>query len=240
MHFHHHYMSAMFTSLLLAACGSPTAYPTATEGSTGSGVPTAKPITKETPTQTPIPTFAVPPTVGATSAVVIAVASITLADDCQRAGKAEAAETSAKMKADSMGKNSMSRMRRIDAPCVQTSVQLELRSSATAATTVTLRKIELLDDSGKVLGELTARTPDRWTDAGYVAWDQSLAAGATVKASWPLSAPNWTAYGTTKAAAAGHSHQVRLTVAVNGIDQVVAGQAIVTSPPAISEPMVKT
>ena len=80
-----------------------------------------------------------------------------------------------------------------------------------------------------------------WADEGtYVEWDQTLAAGANLKASWALSAPTWEAFGTTKAAAAGQVFQVRLTVAVNGADQVVAGQATVVSPPAITEPMVKT
>ncbi len=221
---------------LLVACSSPTAKPAGSERTTGSATGSAAALASP-PTQ--------PPTVAAARAVVIAVASITLADDCPSDDKQTAmdVEPEATLKAD-MDESSAkrkSRAKREATACVQTAVQLELRSAASAATTITLRKVELIDANGKVLGELTPRAPERWTDAGtYVAWDQSLAAGATLKASWALSAPAWETYGTTKSAAAAQVYQVRLTVAVDGADQIVAGQATVMSPPAINEPQVKT
>ncbi len=225
--------ASIVSGWLLVACSSPTAKPTTTERPAGSGTGSAATVAEP------------PPTVAATSAVVIAVASITLADDCPNEGKTAAIETEpkTKMKADRDDSDASrkSRAKREAAACVQTSVQLELRSSATAATTIALRKVELIDATGKVLGELTPRAPDRWTDEGsYVAWDQSLAAGATLKASWPLSSPDWVKYGTTKVAAAAQVFQLRLTVAVNGADQIVAGQTTVMSPPAINEAPMKT
>ncbi len=224
--------AGIFSSALVVACSSPTAKPSESQRAAGGAIGSA---TVGTAT----------PTVTAASNVVIAVASITLADDCPRASQTAALEAApkAKMKADRdstyyPGGNQATKE---SAACVQTSVQLDLRSAASAAAKITLRKVELIDASGKVLGELTPRAPDRWTDEGsYVEWDQSLAAGASLKASWALSAPAWTAYGTTKAMAAGQVFQVRLTVAVNGADQVVARQATVLSPPAINEAPMKT
>jgi hypothetical protein len=218
--------AGVFSGSLLMACSSPTAKPTGPERVSGSAAGSALAVSP-------------PPTIAAASAVVIAVASITLADDCPSESKTASieAEPKAKSKAD----RGNSPAKREAAACVQTAVQLDLRSSATAATTITLRKVELVDATGKVLGELTPRAPDRWTDEGsYVAWDQALAAGATLKASWPLSSPDWAKYGTTKAAAATQVFQLRLTVAVNGADQIVAGQATVMSPPAINEAPMKT
>ena len=224
--------AGVFSGSLLVACSSPTAKPAGPERVSGSAAGSAVGVSPS-------------PTVAAASAVVVAVASITLADDCPREGKTAAieAEPKAKMKADrdDSAASRNSRAKREAAACVQTAVQLDLRSSATAATTITLRKVELIDATGRVLGELTPRSPDRWTDEGsYVAWDQSLAAGVTLKASWALSAPTWATYGTTKSAAAAQVFQLRLTVAVNGADQIVEGQATVMSPPAINEAPMKT
>ena len=224
--------AGVFSGSLRMACSSPTAKPTSPEGVSGSAVGSAL-------------TVSPPPTIAAASAVVIAVASITLADDCPNASKTAAIEAApkAKMKADidSPSTSGKSWVNRASIACVQTAVQLDLRSSATAATTIALRKVELIDATGKVLGELAPRAPDRWTDEGsYVAWDQALAAGATLKASWPLSSPDWVKYGTTKVAAAAQVFQLRLTVAVNGADQIVAGQTTVMSPPAINEAPMKT
>lgn len=106
---------------------------------------------------------------------------------------------------------------------------------------MSLRSVELLDADGKLLGELTARAPTKWQDTGnYVAWDQTVAGNQTVKASWPLSEPAWEKYGLTKATAAGRTFQVRVTVTTDGNDQVVAGQATVTLPRAILDPMIET
>ena len=240
--------AGVLSGWLLAACSSPTAKPAVGERATGSAtgstaVITARPTAR--PTAPPTAPQTQPPAVAATTAVVIAVASITLADDCPPDAKTATMEVDpkAKQKADrdDSATSRKSRAKREDAACVQTAIQLDLRSSASAATTIALRKAELIDSSGKVLGELTPRSPVRWTDAGtYVAWDQSLAAGATLNVSWALSSPTWAAYGTTKAAAAAQVFQVRITVAVNGADQTVAGQTTVMSPPAIHEAPMKT
>lgn len=224
--------TGVLSSGLLVACSSPTARQTVNERANGSAAAITAP-----PAQ--------PGTVAATTAVVITVASFTLADDCPSKPKKAGIEMSpeAKLAADRIDEaaNRKSLAKQAVTACVQTAVQLDLRSSASTATTITLRKVELLDATGKVLGELTPRSPARWTDAAtYVDWDQSLAAGATLKVSWALSSPTWAAYSTTKADAAAQAFQIRLTVAVNGADQIVEGQATVMSPPAIFEPPMKT
>ena len=161
----------------------------------------------------------------------VAIASITLADDCGASSATEEAKTA-----------TGSRMADQDRGCQQTMLQLQLTSTnPRQASHVTLRSVELLDDTGKVLGQLTARVPTQWQATGsYVAWDQNVAANATVQASWPLSAPAWETYGLSEAAAAGRSFQVRVTLTTDGNDQVVAGQATVISPRAILEPMIQT
>lgn len=187
-----------------------------------------------------------PPPGGATAnlpTLQVAIASITLADDCGASGITEEAKTAtgSRVKPEREAADS-DRMEAQDVACQQTMLQLQLTSTnPNQASHVTLRSVELLDDTGKVLGQLTARVPTRWQDAGnYVAWDQNVAAKETVKASWPLSAPAWETYGLSRAAAAGRSFQVRVTLTTDGNDQVVAGQATVISPRAILDPMIET
>lgn len=208
-------LSAAFATL--AACSSSSTKP---QSGPPAGGPTAK-----------LPTLQV------------AIASITLADDCGQGKATEEAKTAAGSRVNpDREADHGDRIEDQDRACQQTTLQLQLTSTnPSQASHVTLRSVELLDDTGKVLGQLTARVPTRWQDAGnYVAWDQTVAAKETVKASWPLSAPAWETYGLSRAAAAGRSFQVRVTVTTDGNDQVVAGQATVISPRAILDPMIET
>lgn len=121
--------------------------------------------------------------------------------------------------------------------CDQTSIQLALKATGTTAPTpIAIKKVELLDAKGVSLGELTARTPTRWSDAGsYQAWDQTLAPGDEAAVSYVLSTPNWDSmegglYGQT-----GKLYQVRVTVLVGAKDRVIekkAIQAAIMPPPA--------
>ncbi len=171
----------------------------------------------------------------------VAIASLTLADDCAPAVPLAEAKTALGAASQSAREGDSSRMDQ-DRACEQTTLQLQLTSAnPNQASKVNLRTIELLDDTGKVLGELTARAPSRWHDTGkYVVWDQTVAGNETVKASWPLSQPAWEKYGLTRAAAAGRTFRVRVTITTDGNDQVVAGQATVITPRSILNPMMDT
>ena len=77
------------------------------------------------------------------------------------------------------------------ASCEQTTLQLSLHAKG-GATKIEIKRIELLDASGKQLGTLQPRKPTKWADDGtYTPWDQVVAAGATMSASYSLSAPDW-------------------------------------------------
>jgi hypothetical protein len=121
--------------------------------------------------------------------------------------------------------------------CDQTSIQLALKATGTSAPTpIAIKKVELLDANGASLGELTAKTPTRWSDAGsYQPWDQTLAPSDEAAVSYLLSTPNWGSmegglYGQT-----GKMYQVRVTVLVGAKDRVLekkAIQAAIMPPPA--------
>ena len=127
--------------------------------------------------------------------------------------------------------------------CEQTSIQLQI-TGVTVATTIALRNVELLDDKDHVLGTLTSRLPTRWDDSTsvYTPWDLAVAAGASVKVSWALSTPDWSAFGMTRNQAANRTFRVRVTISAAGGDQVLDGQArvVVTSPASPLPPDVQT
>lgn len=110
--------------------------------------------------------------------------------------------------------------------CEQTSIQLQITSTRDA-TSITLRNVDLLDDKGQVLGSLTSRTPTHWDaiSSQYTVWDLSVAAGASEKVSWVLSTPVWSNLGMTRSEAANRTFRVRLTIGAAGGDQVIDGQA---------------
>lgn len=202
--------------------------------------------------------------------VQIAVAAVTLGEDCQRLDPQTAAAPAASSvspvaskpkppanagqrgprpsdylpaTAGDMANPSLARSMSGESYCEQTSMQLQITSAAHAST-IALRNVELLDDKGQVLGTLTARLPTRWDDATsqYTAWDLSVAAGASVKVSWVLSTPVWSNLGMTRAEAANRTFRVRITIGAAGGDQVLDGQArvVVVSPPTPLPPGVVT
>ncbi len=123
--------------------------------------------------------------------------------------------------------------------CQQTSIQLALHATGTSGPTpVRIRKVELLDAKGASLGELTPKSPSRWSDAGaYQAWDQTLAPGERAAVSYVLSTPGWNTMEGGMYAQTGKTFQVRVTVLVGAKDRVVEKKAI---QPAIAPPPVPT
>lgn len=78
--------------------------------------------------------------------------------------------------------------------CQQSSMQLALSAKGSgAATKVEIVKVELLDAGGAVLGELKARNAQTWVEAAgnYQAWDALVKAPGDLKASYALTAPDW-------------------------------------------------
>lgn len=111
--------------------------------------------------------------------------------------------------------------------CDQTSMQLALTSTGKADAKVVVTKVELLDAKGKVLQELTARDPQTFATDAYVEWDQQLAAGATIKVMYALSAPDWDKLTKGRWNAHEKSFQLRVTVDVGTAKQKVTKTSII-------------
>ena len=123
--------------------------------------------------------------------------------------------------------------------CQQTSVQLSMQAKGgTTPTTIRVKKVELLDSSGKLLAELASRAPMKWTDAGsYQPWDQTIAPGAQLAVSYTLASPAWGSMEGGMYGQANKTFQVRVTVLVGTKDRVIEKAAI---QPTIMPPAVPT
>ncbi len=174
-----------------------------------------------------------PVTVG--KKVDVAIASVTLADDCgtgptavppaQPQAQVQAGDSLHEPAAKRSAGASMSMARRA---CEQSSVQLRVANGTDAASKVTIQKVELLDARGAKVADLTPRAPSRWADDTYQAWDEQVAASATLQVSYALTAPS---------VARGATYTVRVTLVTGDgertLEQPVHLEAEASLPPGV-------
>jgi hypothetical protein len=177
--------------------------------------------------------------------VRVELAAVTLGDDCGDSAVLPPPVASAKPSDIPVGPGAAAPCMQnmpcggYHARCDQTSMQLSLKAAlGDAPATVKVKKVELLDPMGKVLAELGSRAPTRWTsDGSYVPWNETIAPGQTLAASYTLTSPNWDALTSGRWNAHGTAFQVRVTLAVGSHERTVDKQAIT---PARLEPPVPT
>lgn len=174
-----------------------------------------------------------------TPKVDVSIAAVTLADDCgsgptmpppppaqpEKTASAEEAPHASQAKVAAGASMSMG-----DRACEQSSIQLRVANSTTAASKVAIQRIELFDDRGTKVGELTPRAPSRWAadSYSYTVWDEQIPANETLSVSYALSAPN---------VSRGETYTVRLTVTAGDgehtLEQKTTLQAEASLPPGV-------
>ncbi len=161
--------------------------------------------------------------------VDVAIASVTLADDCSTgpttpfpAQTSRASKPSTEFADMDMGEAaSMSQAKRA---CEQSSVQLRVVNGTKATSDISIKKIELVDESGTVLRELTPREPSKWTGDAYTAWDGKVDAAQTLQVSYALSEPSVSAGGT---------YTVRVTIASAEGDKTIETKTTLEAPASL-------
>jgi hypothetical protein len=123
--------------------------------------------------------------------------------------------------------------------CVPTSMQLSVRSPREAlATTIRIKKVELVDPSGAVLQTLASRHPARWdNDGAYTPWNEQVSPGQTLAASYLLTPPDWNKLVGGRYNANTKIFQLRVTVAIGDTIRTIERQ---TTTPAVMEAEVDT
>ena len=134
--------------------------------------------------------------------VDVTISSVTLADDCGSGPMTEPSEPAASRSADVSAGAALREAG--DRACEQSSIQLRVANATGDESTLAIHKIELIDDSGTLVAELTSRSPSRWANDTYQEWDERIAAHETLQVSYALSAPY---------VARGATYTVRVTVA---------------------------
>jgi hypothetical protein len=191
---------------------------------------------------------------GQPPAVNVELSGVTLAEDCGDAAPARVAppkEVEAESKSASQPRMQQERdiaagacadPSNCDGPrrgCTPTSMQLAVRAPSDAKpTTIRIKKVELLDPKGNVLETLASRGPSKWDQRGaYVAWNEQVAAGERVEASYLLATPDWNKHAGGKWNAHAKVFQLRVTVAVGDAERTIEKQSVV---PAMLAPEVET
>jgi len=166
----------------------------------------------------------------------------TLADDCggnrppappKQHAKAEA-KSKAKANPDLKGDSARGVAARA---CEQSSMQLAIDAPAGAMPgELHVKRVELFDETGASLGELTASAPTRWLDLeSYVPWDQRIEPGHELAVSYALSQPSWRGVKDRW----NKTYVVKAVISVGGADQTVQ-QSVEVSAPTSLPPGVKT
>ena len=120
-------------------------------------------------------------------------------------------------------------------PCVQSTMQLSLANTGPRAGTIEIKAVRLLDaKSRRELGTLVSRKPSEWnTEGSYRPWDQQVAPGATIKAAYRLSEPDWGRVQTLLGDTVNTYAQpllLELDIAVDGHTQTVRSPEFVREP----------
>lgn len=107
-------------------------------------------------------------------------------------------------------------------PCTQSTMQLVFSDPGDRTEHVEIDGVRMLDPtSGKELATLVAREPAAWADGAYLSWDQTLAPGQEVKASYALSVPDWSAVETAIGSSYGVMFVLEVDVKVGDETQTV-------------------
>lgn len=159
--------------------------------------------------------------------VDVAIASVTLAEDCgtgpttqppaQSMSRTRPSTEFADM-AEAPARSMAKRM------CEQSSVQLRVANGTAAASDISIKKVELIDESGNVLRELTPREPSKWTGDSYQPWDGKIDAAQTLQISYSLSEP---------AVSAGGTYTVRVTIASAEGDKTLETKKTLEAPASL-------
>ncbi len=92
---------------------------------------------------------------------------------------------------------------------------------ATSPVSIEVKSVVLVDSStGSAVATLTAQSPFVWNGQTYESWNGSVTPGGDLRASYPLSAPDWsTLDGTAKGqrlSSYSAAYKLRLTILIGG------------------------
>lgn len=127
--------------------------------------------------------------------------------------------------------------------CQQTSLQLTFDvaalgapASTDPANAVSVTSVRLIDvATGAALDTLTPREPQRWQGSQYGAWDGTLRGYGETRASFKLSAPNWTRIGSGNTwSTYGRAYRLEVTVVAGAQTFVLRSGELMRAPEVVT------
>jgi hypothetical protein len=241
--------SILLAWVVLAACtraetrneASSTAPPAAERP--GVVLPPAPPAPPPPPSPPPPPPPVTHTAPAGPTAVSVEITAVTLADDCGGSPPASsppsrgATKRAAALKADEAA-DTARYARKAKRRCEQTSMQLSVTAATTGTPTrLEIRKVELFDDAGALVGVLAASSPTRWSDLDrrYAEWDETIASGQDLSVSYVLSQPDWRRVSSRW----NRTYTLQAVVVVSGRDTTVQKDVVISAPTALP-PNVRT
>ena len=162
--------------------------------------------------------------------VVVSVSAITLGDDCGSGSAALREE----------GDCAPSAHGGCGFTCRQSSVQLDIVSTAHTVSNFEVRAVRLYNKStGVLVDTLSASDAKQWVNNQYAPWNQQISPASAVKATYKLSTPNY--YGGTSSGAAPDGRFGLSTTYTTQVDVAIDGEVrTLAGPEAHREPDVAT
>lgn len=109
--------------------------------------------------------------------------------------------------------------------CRQSSMQVGFTTEGTGNARVEVVAVKLLDaNAGNEVSSLTASQPQSWNGSTYVTWDQTLSPNGSLKSSYRLSSPGWSAMGTTDTYS--REFRIKLTLKIDGVETTLQSAPI--------------
>lgn len=212
--------------------------------------PTARPVFQTAPADDPEPNP--PPVKKPLAQVTVAVGSVLLRDDCPGSDPVGALDplipASTVPPAEAPAVMPRSAAKRKPGPpgasprrgCEQSTLQLTFDNPTGQPAEVRVIQVRLRDTAtGTVVATLDARAPTQWSESSnaYAPWDQRVDASTSVKSSYRIKPPRWSAV-QSKLGGVNSRHrtfEVEVAVAING-RKVTAHSAGFTRPPVVPMP----
>jgi hypothetical protein len=103
------------------------------------------------------------------------------------------------------------------------------------AAKVSVLSVRLLKASdASELSTLQSREPETWSGGKYGAWDESVAPGATVNASYKLSAPDWsTISGGKQWSSYSEKYLLEVVLTIDGVQRTLRSSAEIYREPSV-------
>ncbi len=174
-------------------------------------------------------------TVQALDHLDVAITAATLGDECAEVGSGTKSSTSTSAGAEACDSSQSGLTGCGSSDCRASNLQLTATLSGAESAELEVVRAVLYDEATNVeLDTLQARTPTSWNGSAYVAWNEVVASGNAVKASYTLSSPKWSTISGKLAQPSGSQKFYLLVTLASGGKQIILRSGTLSREPQVA------